>query len=182
MLELADHILDISENSVRAGAGVIEICVDEDSDLDLLTIKIIDDGCGIKQEEIKKVQDPFYTTKKVRRVGLGLPLLADAAKMSGGSMNIESAEGKGTMLTATFQLGHLDRQPMGNINNALVILIAGNSGVDFCYEHKRNKKNFRLDTRIIRREIEDVPINHPEVLKYIRSVIEEGLSLIESKA
>ncbi len=158
MLELADHILDISENSVRAGAGVIEICVDEDSDIDLLTIEIIDDGCGIKQEEIKKIQDPFYTTKKVRRVGLGLPLLADAAEMSGGSMNIESAEGKGTSLTATFQLGHLDRQPMGNITNALVILIAGNSDVDFCYKHKRDEKNFTLDTRIIRREIEDVPI------------------------
>jgi hypothetical protein len=182
MLELADHILDIGENSVRAGAKVIEISVYEDSELDLLTIEIRDDGCGIKQEEIKKVLDPFFTTKKVRRVGLGLPLLAEAAEMSGGSMNIKSLEGEGTTITAVFKLGHMDRQPMGNIAKAVIILIAGNSGVDFCYKHKRGEHDFTLDTRVIRSEIEDVPLSHPEVLKYIRSFIEEGLISIGSKA
>jgi hypothetical protein len=182
MLELADHILDIGENSVRAGARLIEISVNEDPDSDLLTIKIIDDGSGIKQEEIKKVRDPFYTTKKVRRVGLGLPLLADAAELSGGNMNIESAEGKGTVLTAVFKLGHLDRQPMGNIASAIVNLIAGNSAVDFYYRHRRGETDFSLDTRIIRDQIEDVPINHPEIIDYIRKLIEEGLGSIGSQA
>ncbi|MBN2403198.1 MAG: ATP-binding protein [Spirochaetes bacterium] len=182
MLELADHILDISENSVRAGAKIIEITIEEDSAIDLLTIVICDDGRGIKQEEVNKVKDPFFTTKRVRRVGLGLPLLAAAAEMAGGSMNMESAEGKGTKLTAVFKLGHLDRQPIGNIEKTLIGLIAGNSEVDFCYKHRCGKKRFMLDTRVIRREIEDVPLNHPEVLKYIRSVIKEGLGSIESKA
>jgi hypothetical protein len=182
MLELSDHILDIAENSVRAGAKIIEIFVEEDSESDLLKIGISDDGCGIKQEEIEKVLDPFYTTKTVRRVGLGLPLLAGAAEAAGGRMSIESAEGKGTRLTVTFQIGHLDRQPMGDINKTLVALIAGNSDVDFYYKHICDKRLFELDTRLIRKEIEDVPINHPEVLKYIRSVIEEGLSIIKSKA
>jgi hypothetical protein len=182
MLELAEHILDIGENSVRAGAKIIEISVLEDPESDLLTIEIRDDGCGIKQEEIKKVRDPFFTTKTVRRVGLGLPLLAEAAEMSGGIMDIESVEGKGTTLTAVFRLGHLDRQPMGNIANAIVILIAGNAGVDFCYKHKRNEQDFTLDTRVIRNEIEDVPLRHADVLKYIRSFIEEGLISIGSKA
>ena len=86
MLELAAHILDIAENSVRAGARLIEIDIKEDTAKDSLSIKIIDDGQGMKQEEIKKVLDPFYTTKTVRRVGLGLPLLADAAKGPEGTL------------------------------------------------------------------------------------------------
>jgi hypothetical protein len=39
-----------------------------------------------------------------------------------------------------------------------------------------------MDTREIRKEIEDVPINHPEIIKYIRGVIDEGLSQIGSEA
>ena len=96
MLELAAHILDIAENSVRAGSRLIEINIDEDTTNDSLSIEIIDNGHGMKHEEIEKVLDPFYTTKTVRRIGLGLPLLADAAQRSGGHLNLESQEGKGT--------------------------------------------------------------------------------------
>ena len=92
MLTLADHILDIAENSIRAGARLIEISIDEDSKNDLLTIEIKDDGHGMSPEVLKKVLDPFYTTKTVRRVGLGLPLLKDAAERSGGTFQLESQE------------------------------------------------------------------------------------------
>jgi K+-sensing histidine kinase KdpD len=178
MLELAAHILDIAENSVRAGAKLIEIDIEEDRVKDFLSIKIIDDGQGMKQEDIKKVLDPFYTTKTVRRVGLGLPLLADAAQRSGGHLNLESVEGKGTTVKATFGLSHVDRQPLGEIIGTLIVLIAGNSNVDFIYKHKRNDRQFELDTRQIREEIGDIPINHTEILKYIRRVLEEGFDEI----
>jgi anti-sigma regulatory factor (Ser/Thr protein kinase) len=178
MLELAAHILDIAENSVRAGARLIEIDIEEDTTIDSLSIKIIDDGQGMKQEEIEKVLDPFYTTKTVRRIGLGLPLLADASQRSGGSLQIESEKDKGTTVKATFGLSHVDRQPMGDIIGTLIVLIAGNSAVDFLYMHKRNNQQFKMDTRQIRKEISDVPINHPEILKYIRGVLEEGFDEI----
>ncbi len=165
MLDIAAHILDIAENSVRAGARLIEIDIDEDTVNDSLSIEITDNGHGIKQEEIKKVLDPFYTTKTVRRVGLGIPLLADAAQRAGGRLNLESKEGKGTKIKATFGLSHVDRQPMGNIISTLIILISGNSDVDFFYKHRHNDRRFELDTRAIRKEIEDVPINHPEIIK-----------------
>ncbi|MCX5848429.1 MAG: ATP-binding protein, partial [Deltaproteobacteria bacterium] len=127
MIDLAAHILDIAENSVRAGARLIEINIDEDTANDSLSIEIIDDGQGMKTEEIKKVLDPFYTTKTVRRVGLGIPLLAAAAQRSGGILHLESKEGEGTTIKATFGLSHVDRQPMGDITGTLIILIAGNS-------------------------------------------------------
>ena len=182
MLELAAHILDIAENSVRAGARLIEINIEEDTANDYLSIEIIDDGHGMKQEEINKVLDPFYTTKTVRRVGLGIPLLADAAQRSGGSLQLKSQEGKGTCIKATFVLSHVDRQPMGDITGTIIILIAGNLDVDFYCKYRHNIRRFELDTRVIRKEIDDVPINHPEILKYIRGVLEEGFSEINPEA
>jgi len=182
MLELASHILDIAENSVRAGATAVEINIYEDSQKNLLTVEINDDGKGMAEEEIAKALDPFYTTKKVRRVGLGLPLLSEAANRSGGSFNLTSIRGIGTKLKVTFKLDHLDRQPLGNIMTTIRNLIAGNSSVDFIYKHRHNDRQFVLDTREIRKEIDDLPINHPEILKYIRNVIEDGLNEIQSAA
>jgi len=175
MLELAAHILDIAENSVRAGARLVEIIIIEDNAENLLSIEINDDGCGMTKEEIKKACDPFYTTKTVRRVGLGIPLLTDAAERAGGKLDLESIKGKGTRLKATFQLDHLDRQPMGDIISTLIILIAGNCDIDFLFRHRKNNRQFEMDTRDIRKEIDDISINHPQILKYIRNVLEEGL-------
>jgi hypothetical protein len=182
MLELSQHILDIAENSVRAGADLITISVNEDSTGNLLTIEISDNGCGMKSEDRAKALDPFYTTKDVRHVGLGLPLLTDATRMSGGKLDLRSRPNKGTKVTATFQLNHIDRQPMGNIVATLISLIAGNLGIDFIYNHRHNDRRFCLDTREIRNTIENVPINHPEIIKYIRDVIKEGLREIATEA
>ncbi len=175
MLELAAHILDIAENSVRAGATRVEITIEENEKTNLLSIEIIDDGIGMTKEEIEKALDPFYTTKKVRRVGLGLPLLSDAAQRAGGHLQVDSVKGEGTDLKVSFQLNHIDRQPLGDIVSTLIILIAGNSNVDFLFRYKNNERDFEMDTRDIRKEINDIPINHPEILKYIRSVLQEEL-------
>ncbi|NLX51766.1 MAG: ATP-binding protein [Deltaproteobacteria bacterium] len=182
MLTLADHILDITENSVRAGAKLIEISIEEDTARDRLVIEIRDDGHGMNKEVIQKVLDPFFTTKTVRRVGLGLPLLKDAAERSQGDFFLESQQNSGTTVRASFGLRHLDRQPLGAIISTVIILIISNSQVDFFYKHRHNDRRFELDTREIRKEIDDVPINHPEIIKYIRAAMEEGLREIESEA
>jgi hypothetical protein len=124
--------------------------------------------------------DPFYTTKKVRKVGLGLPMLAQAAETTGGRFSLVSEEGRGTAVTAEFVRSHIDRQPLGDIVGVMVILIAGNEGVDFVYSHLCGGLPFILDTREIRCAIEDVPISHPDVLKFIRNYLSEGLHEIVS--
>jgi anti-sigma regulatory factor (Ser/Thr protein kinase) len=182
MLELAKNILDIAENSIMAGAKLIIVSVIEDSVNNLLTIEINDDGCGMKGEEISRALDPFYTTKDVRRVGLGLPLLAYATMMAEGKLELRSEAGKGTKVTARFQLNHIDRQPLGNISSTLVSLIVANTNVDFIYDHWHNDRQFILDTRLIRNEIGDIPLYHPEVIKYIRDVVKEGLNEIKIEA
>ena len=153
MEDLSLHILDIVENSIRAKASRIEIRVVEDTAKDLLTIEISDNGQGIDEETVKKVVDPFFTTRTTRRVGLGLPLLSQAARESGGDVEIESKVGRGTRVKATFGYSHIDRKPLGNMETTLTTLIVGNPEVDFIYEHKKDELEYRLDTKEIRTRI-----------------------------
>ncbi len=175
MLELSLHILDIAENSVRAGADLVRITVEEDLAADRYVMQITDNGSGMSEEVRKKALDPFFTSKKVRRVGLGLPMLAEVAERTGGNFLLESSPGKGTRVRAEFGLDHIDRQPLGRITGTLIALIIGNPQMDFIYEHRKNDRAYMLDTREIKEQLEDIPINHPEVLHFLRENVQEGL-------
>ncbi|MBN1545137.1 MAG: sensor histidine kinase [Syntrophaceae bacterium] len=182
MIELSLHILDISENAVRAEAKVVTITLDEDLHADCLTMEIRDDGKGMDETELRRVLDPFYTTKKVRRIGLGLPMLAQAAQNAGGWFEIESKPLQGTAVRVAFQLSHIDRQPLGDLPGALTTLIVGNPDLHLIYRHRRGEMEYTLDTNQIKQEIEDIPITHIEVLKFIRQDIAEGLKEINAQA
>ncbi len=141
------HILDIAENSISASAKRIEIRIDEDQTKDLLTIEIKDDGKGMDEQTLQKVLDPFYTTRTTRRVGLGLSLLAQATRESDGTIELDSKPGIGTTIKANFRFSHLDRKPMGDIDETIRTLVVGHPGIDFLYEHKKNKTIYHFDTR-----------------------------------
>lgn len=175
MQDISLHILDIVENSTRAGATKVIIKVIEDIKNDWLIIEIVDNGKGMSAEMVKNVLNPFFTTKTVRRIGLGLPFLAQATEMTGGNLEIESEEGKGTTVKAKFGYSHIDRQPLGDIASTIVTLICGNEHTDFHYIHIKNDDEFELDTEEIRKELDGIPLNNPEVLNYIRNSIEEWL-------
>ena len=68
------YVLDITMNSVRAGATEIEISLTEDEN-GMLTFTVTDNGCGMSREQVEKLSDPFFTTRKTRSVGLGVPFL-----------------------------------------------------------------------------------------------------------
>ena len=182
MLELSLHILDIVENSTRAGAKTVNITIIEDTIRDILSLEIRDNGSGMSEDVLKKAMDPFFTTKTVRNIGLGLPMLAQAAERTDGKFIIESKGGEGTRVAVEFKLSHIDRQPLGDIASTLVTLIAGNTDVDFIYRHKHNDREYILDTRDVKREIDDVPINHVEVLHFIRENVRKGMKEIGAEA
>jgi anti-sigma regulatory factor (Ser/Thr protein kinase) len=175
--DISLHLLDIAENSIEAGATAIDIVIDEDSRQNRLLLQIKDNGRGLDAETRRKVLDPFYTTKTTRRVGMGIPLLAQAAKEAQGNLTIDSREGKGTTLTAAFTYNHIDRKPLGNIAATLVTLIAGSGlQVDFNYLHRKNGEEFLFNTREIKAGLQEVPINNPEVLTFLKENLENGLS------
>lgn len=182
MLELSLHILDILQNSLEAGATRLELKITEDPAGDCLRIALADNGKGMSQEMVRKVLDPFVTTRTTRRVGLGLPMLAAAARQCDGDLEISSALGKGTRLEATFKRSHWDRAPLGNIPATLVTFLLSGSGVDLSYEHVVGERSFQFDTAEVRRELGDLPLSHPQVRQWMLETLNEGEASLREKA
>lgn len=175
MREISLHIIDIAENGIAADADLIEINISESRLKNLLEVHVSDNGKGIAPELIDKVTDPFFTTRTTRRVGLGLSLFKEAAGRCGGEFIITSRDGKGTEVSASFVLDHIDLAPLGDLAGSMTCLIMGNPGVDFVYTHIYNQRSFTIDTRDIKKELEGVPINRPEVLRYIEDMIKASI-------
>jgi len=173
--DISLHILDIAENALKAQATRIELHIIEDIENDLLTVQILDNGKGIDEKMVQTVTDPFVTTRTERRVGLGLPLLAESARMAGGDIRIQSDPGKVTLIEANFIYSNIDRKPLGDIVRTMMVLIAGNPEVDFKYYHQKGTQSYCLDTTELRRHLEEIPINHPDVIRFIKKDMEEGL-------
>lgn len=178
MREISLHIMDIVENSVAAGAKQVHISVVEDTKKNQLRIAIKDNGRGIPEHRLDQVLDPFYTTRTTRRVGLGLSLFREAARRCDGEFALHSKEGEGTEVSASFRLDHMDLAPLGDIASSMTSLIMGNPEVDFVYTHERDGRAFLVDTREVRKELEEVPITHPGVIKTIGESIRESLEAI----
>lgn len=176
MKELSLHILDIVQNSIKAGAKNIEILIDEDSTKNLLTIEINDNGCGMSKEFLAKVKDPFVTTRTTRKMGMGISLFEAAAVQCGGRLDIESELGVGTKLKAQFELMSIDRAPIGDMAETMMTIISGAPRPEYLYRHKKDEKVFELDTVRLKEILGDVPLDMPEVLTWITDYVREGLA------
>ncbi|RKX73064.1 MAG: ATP-binding protein [Spirochaetes bacterium] len=137
MEDISLHILDIAENSINAGATSVDVEIEEDQRNDLLTVKISDNGKGMDEDMIKKAADPFYTTKPGKRVGLGLSLFAHSAREAGGELKVISTREGGTVVTATFNMSHPDRKPLGNVQETMDVLKASHPEIEFKFKHTR---------------------------------------------
>ena len=175
MKELSLHILDIAKNSVKAKADCIKITVDEEEEKNLLTIEIEDNGCGMSEEFLKTVKDPFSTTRTTRKVGMGISLFEAAANQCGGRLDIFSEKGKGTKVCVYFEYNHIDRAPLGDMAGTIVTLISGSPEINFIYTHTKNGQTFKMDTAELKAILGDVPLDTPEVLLWIGDYIKEGL-------
>lgn len=174
MPEIAMSVLDIAQNSVRAKASLIEIEVTADQAADTLTVTITDDGCGMTPEQVAHVEDPFFTTRTTRKVGLGVPFFKQAALATGGSFRIDSQVGRGTVVTAVFGLSSIDRMPLGDINGVIYTLIRYNPELDVVYRYHVNGRGFELDTRQFREILGGVPLDTPDVSQYINDYLSEN--------
>ncbi len=177
MKELSLNILDIAENSTKAKAERVEITISESETV--LTITIKDDGCGMSEETLLSVSDPFYTTRTTRKVGMGIPLFRFAAEQTGGSLTITSRhidafpDDHGTEVSAHFNKSHIDFTPLGDIVSTVTTLIQGHPNVDFIFTHSSGDNAVSLNTAEIREVLEDVPLDSFEVLLWIRDNLTE---------
>lgn len=178
MEDLSLHILDIAENGVRAGASLIEIEVIESPSKNILEVVVRDNGRGMTQDEREKALDPFYTSKPERKkkIGLGLPLLRQSAQETGGELEISSEQDKGTVIRATFEYDHIDRRPLGDMAATIMTLVIGNPTVDFVFKNRYENMSFEFDSREAKRELDPLPLWHPEVARELERLIREGLA------
>ena len=184
MNELSLYLLDIMQNSIKAKATLINLDIIKDIDEDKLTIKIVDNGCGMSEEVLSKVLSPFYTTRTTRKVGLGLPLFKELAELCEGSFKIESKEGLGTTLTATFRLNNIDLPPLGNWVDTFYILVINDEDVDIKYNHKVIKDNetreFVFDTIEIKNILDGMSIKDFSLMQWAKDYIKNGLEEIDA--
>ena len=179
MEEFSLYVLDITMNSVRAGATEIGVSLEEKDGM--LTFTVTDNGCGMKREQVEKLCDPFYTTRKTRAVGLGVPFLKMLSEQTGGCVIIESRhesdfpDDHGTTLTATFTKDHIDFIPLGDMVGTVVTLIQGNPEIDFTYTHKTENGEVKLSCAELKALLgEEISLGSFEILEWIRGYLNEA--------
>jgi hypothetical protein len=180
MKDLALHILDILQNSVTAGATLIKLEIDELPQQDKYLVKFTDNGKGMDAATIQQVTDPFFTTRTTRKVGLGLPLLKQNAGRTGGNMLIQSTPGTGTVVEVNFGFSHIDRLPTGDIAGTIALTASSYPSIDFVYTHTTPDGTFEFDTLEIKATLEDIPINNPQVIAFMKNFIHDNLKEIKA--
>ncbi|MCZ2127374.1 MAG: ATP-binding protein [Anaerolineales bacterium] len=180
MREIALHLLDIAENSVAAGGRTIRVEVCEDLPKDELQICVTDDGKGMDKQTAQNALDPFHTARTTRKVGLGLPLLKEAAESAGGGLSLETELGKGAKVEARFQHSHIDRAPLGDLGATFLALLVSHPSVHWIFVYQVAAadgaiRRFELDDEEIKATLEGVSLTEPQVLKILRDIIEAGV-------
>jgi anti-sigma regulatory factor (Ser/Thr protein kinase) len=178
--ELSLHILDIAENSVNAGATKIEILVVENLNKDELIINIKDNGKGMDPEKLKNISDPFITSRTTRKVGLGIPFLKAAAEACEGSLEITSERGVGTEVKVRFKLSHIDRMPLGDLQNTWLNLLIGYPKIHWVFDYSINDKTYSLNDQPIKEVLQEIPLSDPQVIGYLKNEIANGFESVKN--
>ncbi len=184
MDELSLYILDITMNSVRAGATEISVTLEEDGSV--LCFTVTDNGCGMTEEQVAKLTDPFFTTRKTRKVGLGIPFLRMLAELTGGSVTVESVSEKvseqhGTTTRAVFHEDHIDFIPLGDIIGTMVTLIQGSPEINFTFRHTMPGGEVTLSCAELSEALDGVSLAEPEVLAWIRDYLAEQYAAVNPR-
>ncbi len=176
MRELALHLLDIAENSVAAGANDIAISVDEDLANDRLRMSVEDNGKGMDPSTVARVIDPFVTSRTTRKVGLGIPLLKEAAEACNGNLQIESQVGRGTRIDVDFKRSHIDRMPLGDLPGTILTLVVAYPDIHWIFDYRYGERNFCFDDAGVKKELGGFPLTEPSILAFIREMLEQGVA------
>lgn len=177
MEDLSSFIQDIVENSLNVKADNIQLLITEDTLQKTLLIEIIDDGVGMSEETLKKVEDPFYTTRTTRKVGLGLSFFKQSVLQTEGQFRITSKLGEGTSVFALYNTDHIDMPPTGDIPSTIITILTHPSLKHFIYNHQIDELNFRFDTEEVKNVLgitsfEDVTLLQ-DLKQYIQDLLEE---------
>ena len=173
--ELDMHVLDLVQNAYSAQARTIEIAVLCDEAADQLTLRVADDGTGMNEQMLESVRHGYVSTKPRQSVGLGIPLLREVAQHCDGRFAVDSAPGEGTTVTATFRRSHIDLPPLGDLAATFLDILV--TAEDRCVRitYRCDGDGFELDTEDLLDRLGNVPIHHPEVVRFLRDYLRERI-------
>jgi len=178
MKEISLHVLDIIENSIAAGATLIEVEAEVVHAEDRLRVSVRDNGRGMEEALLRRVTDPFVTSRTTRRVGLGIPMFKAGAEAAGGSFRLESKPGEGTYIEARYRISHWDRPPLGDMAQTMYAVVMSNEEIAFTYLYTVDGKSFRFDTREIRQTLGEIPLHTPAVSAWVKDYLLEGIEAL----
>ena len=145
----------------------------------MLRLIIEDDGTGMSEELLARVTSPFATTRTTRKVGLGIPMMAENCRLTGGDLSIESALGKGTKLTATLDTSSIDCLPLGDLPGTVTTLVTMNpEQPEFVLRCASPKGEMQFDTREVREALQGVSLSEPEFAAWMQESLREEIEPI----
>ncbi|MGB9820215.1 MAG: ATP-binding protein [Pseudothermotoga sp.] len=168
---IADHIMDIVQNSLNAGASKIILTIEQNKNW--FCFQVEDNGKGMDQEQLFRIFDPFYTTRdpRIRRVGLGLPFLKQAAEATGGNVQIKSTKGVGTTVKACFDTSHVDCQEIGELSDSISTLLISSNDVELIVCRSKDGRVYTVSNIELKELLKD--LSSPFAIKLVYQAIEE---------
>jgi len=181
MRTIAEHIMDIVQNSIRAEATLIEVIINECKKNNICTLTITDNGSGMDARTLQQAVDPFFTSRNTRKVGLGIPLLKQNAEAAGGYLELASKLQEGTTLKAGFQLSHIDKPPLGDMGNTMYLLFLGCPKGKLVYQHVTDDGGFSINSEELKESLGKISLQKREIMNGIIELIETNLDEIGVK-
>jgi sensor histidine kinase regulating citrate/malate metabolism len=175
--EIALHVLDLIENSIRAGAAVISVSVEEDPRNDTLQVSVEDDGPGLGVPGETAV-DPFFTTKEGKKTGLGLSMLKFRSEQSGGWFRMERSPLGGLAVRASMPLSHVDRSPLGDLAATIASVVCTNPEIELRSRLRVGDREWAVSTADIARTLPVGGRGPIAVARRMKERITEGLAAL----
>ena len=177
MNNIAYHILDLTNNSIRAKATRISIDLRIDENLGRLGFQIIDNGCGMTETEVNQALDPFFTTRKNRKVGFGLPFIKMSVEQTGGTFLLESEKNKGTLLKACFHTHNIDILPVGDVPGVIAIILTSHPDISIRFHYQENNKVFSVSNEDLLSLLQGFPPGHVKIISLIKQFLEDNINI-----
>jgi signal transduction histidine kinase len=169
------HFIDILHNSIRAKATKIIISIEDNFEKNIFSIKIIDNGCGIDEETLNSITNTFYSSRKERKIGMGIALLKYHSELTGGNFEIKSELGKGTEISALFVPNNIDMQPLGDLADVFANFICQYNDIEFELSYNLDNELFELTTSDIKEVFEGIELNNFEIIQNLKELIKSNI-------
>lgn len=175
MQDMAMQIMEIMMNSIHAKPSRIQLKISDSAKDNKISFTVQDNGSGMSEEMVKKITDPFVTTRTTRKIGMGVAFLKEMCEQCKGALNIRSSPGKGTEVEASVQKDCIDTPEMGDLGELMMECVQADETIEYSFTYSTDTGQFVFQTDEVRKQLADVSLLEPSVLLWIKEYINQGI-------